>query len=419
MEIKDTKRGPVEVMKMDWIGSAFCVGLTGTPESPGPLMVEGIDPANCPVCESAANSTGVKAPEQRFAAPIIKYKVRGRGQNPYALIEPTTAEVLVWAYTGRIHGMMHDLAAREEMDLRKLDITVDLEDTPGADTYQKIKTLAAIRQPAWKDPKVKDYLRVLWANPENRPANEQLRVACKGRDYARPVLADMVRRAEQQWRDSERGGGSGGDMGAADAGFNGSVADGIDSLLDSDSPASGSAASDADPWADELAGHPGGTEEFASPDQVAAVREAKAQAQREVADIVSPDPFGDETPTAPGATTTGTAAPAAESPSGTEPRSAQTAATGSADPDMLEDLESGTAPDSAREQAVAHAADDMFGESAGPADPPAPATAKSNGRKAKADPPADPEPSLEAPEPAPATVGGSIGFEDLDDLFKD
>jgi hypothetical protein len=379
MEIKETRRGPVEVQKMDWIASAFCVGLTGTPDSPGPLILEGIDPANCPVCESAANATGVKPPEQRFAAPIIKYKVKGRGQNPYALIEPTTAEVLVWAYTSRQHGMLHDLAAREEMDLRKLDITIDLEDTSGADTYQKIKSLAAIRQPAWRDPAVKEYIRRLWANEENRPTDEQLRVACKGRDYARPVLMDMVRRAERQWRDSERGGGSGGDLGAADAGFNGSLDEGIGALLGEGPPGDGHGADPLSP--------------------------AEEPAQN-ITPGVAEDPFADETPDVAGATTTGTSAPAAESPSRTEPESVPSA-------DSSEEPQ-----DAAREQAVADAADGMFGEPAGDSAPPEPART-GNGRrhKAKAEEPA-PEPTPD-PEPAAVPAGNSGGVIDFDDLFSD
>lgn len=356
MEVKDTKRGPIEVQKMDWIGSAFCIGVTGTPDDPGPLMLEGIDPASCPACESAANSTGVKAPEQRFAAPIIKYKIRGRGQNPYELITPTTAEVLVWAYTGRIHGMLHDLAAREGTDLRKLDITVDLEDTAGADTFQKIKTLAAIGEPAWRDPKVRDYLRALWADQDNRPTDEQLRVACKGRDYARPVLADMVRRAERQWRDADRAGGSGGDLGAADAGFNGSLSEGIGSLLDS-----------------------GPKDEDAS----ARIAEMREETRREVTGIVSPDPFADESPAANGVTTTVTSAPDAVSPSGTE-RSPASSAPSTSDP------WDSPLPDDQRAAAVEEAADEIFGPGNG--DGPA------------------------SPSPVPAAKPGNV--VDFDDLFS-
>jgi hypothetical protein len=405
MEVKDTKRGPIEVPKMDWIASAFCLGETGTPENPGPLMLEGIDPANCPACESAANNTGVKAPEQRYAAPVIKYKVKGRGKNPYELIVPTTAEILVWAYTGRQHGMLFDLAAREEMDLRKLDITIDLEDTPGADTFQKIKALGVIRTPAWKDPKVREYLRQLWSDPENRPTDEQLRVACKGRDYARPVLLDMVRRAERQWRDSERGGGSGGDLGAADAGFNGSLDEGIDSLLGQGETVPGSNLAEG-------------------------LDQAGLLSADEKNDIFADIEASKAGPTAGGATTTGTAAPAAESPSRTEPKSAPPAG-GSEEPQ-----------DEAREKAVDAAADDLFGESPGGSAPPEPASSgravnptatarrqggasgsrsrgSGAGSAAASEPPASEEPSLDAPEPASVPAGGGGDVIDFDDLFKD
>ena len=50
LEVKDTKNGPIEVMKMDWIGSVFCLGDNGT-RKPRPLMPGLIHPDNCPVCE--------------------------------------------------------------------------------------------------------------------------------------------------------------------------------------------------------------------------------------------------------------------------------------------------------------------------------------------------------------------------------
>ena len=67
---------------MDWIGNVFCLGETGTPENPGPLILAGIDPGNCPACESAANKTGVAAPQQRFSVNVIKYKVQGPRIQP-------------------------------------------------------------------------------------------------------------------------------------------------------------------------------------------------------------------------------------------------------------------------------------------------------------------------------------------------
>jgi hypothetical protein len=372
MEVKNGKNGPYEAMKMQWIGNVFCLGDAGTPDDPGPMVLNGIDPANCPGCESAANGTGVAGPQQRFAAPVIKYKVKGRGTKPYELVNPISAEILVWAYTGRIHGMLFDLAAERGGDLRKCDVRIELEDTPGADTYQKIKTLAVIDTAAHADPKVREYITALWRDPDNRPTDEQLRDACLGRDVARPVFLDMVRRAERQWRDANRDSGSGGDSSAADAGFNGSLDEGIDALLDSG------------PKNEEA------TER---------IREMKEETRREVTDILSPDdPFADSTQAAPGATTTATSAPAAGSRSGTEPKSA-TSAAGSA-PDPL--------PDDERAAAVEDAADAMFGESQGETAPPEPAR---NGGKAK------PEPVKAEPEPA-AVASGS-GVVDFDDLFSD
>ena len=245
LEVKDTKNGPIEVMKMDWIGSVFCLGETGTPDNPGPLMTAGIDPDNCPVCEVAAKKTGVSPPAQRFAANIIKYKVRGRGPTPYVLASPVSAEVLIWAYTGRVHGTLYELGS-EHGDLRKHDVKLELEDTPAADKWQRMKQIAIIVEPAYKDPRVKEYVTDSWkTHPENRATDEQLRNACQGRDVPRQVLLDMVRRAERQWSQAENAGSGGGDGSQADAGFNGSLSDGIDSLLD---------ASPKDPWVEEERG---------------------------------------------------------------------------------------------------------------------------------------------------------------------
>ena len=278
MEVKETRRGPVETWKMDWIGNVFCLGETGTPESPGPLMLAGIDPANCPACESAASKTGVAAPQQRFSINVIKYKVKGRGSRPYDLASPISAEVLLWGYTSRIFGMLHELES-EHGDLSRHDIKLELEDSPGADTYQKIKQLAVIVEPAYTNPQVKAYLRDLWSNVENRATDDQLRDACLGRDVPRLVMMDMVRRAEKQYHQAEQVGSGGGDTGAADSGFNGDLSEGIGGLLDS-GPLGGddqadAATSSADPWlgetnaalqaidAEKVAG--GGLDEFADP----------------------------------------------------------------------------------------------------------------------------------------------------------
>ena len=41
---------------------------------------------------------------------------------------------------------------------------------------------------------------------ENRATDDQLRDACLGRDVPRLVMMDMVRRAEQQYRQAEQAG---------------------------------------------------------------------------------------------------------------------------------------------------------------------------------------------------------------------
>ena len=410
MEVKETRRGPVETWKMDWIGNVFCIGETGTPEDPGPLMLAGIDPANCPACESAANKTGVAAPQQRFSINIIKYKVKGRGTKPYDLASPISAEVLLWGYTSRIFGMLHELES-EHGDLSRHDIKLELEDSPGADTYQKIKQLAVIVEPAYTNPQVKAYLRDLWGNEENRATDDQLRDACLGRDVPRLVMMDMVRRAEKQYKQAEQVGSGGGDTAAADSGFNGDLSSGVDALLDAgpkNEEALARVAEMQDPWADEaqaVAGTPdgGGLDEFADPTDADIDRlphsafqapagplanamglgEDPALAAQRAA-VAADDPFGDETSSAGGATTTGTPAPAAERASSTAPKSA-TSAGSSEDEDLNE---------------------------------PVAETPKAAGRRTKPKAAASEQLSLDAPEPQPAAAGAKSGAViDFDDLF--
>jgi len=329
-----------------------------------------------------------------------------------------------------------------------------------------MKQISIIVEPACKDPKVSEYVRDLWkTHPENRATDAQLRDACQGRDVPRQVLLDMVRRAERQWSQAENAGSDGGDSAQADAGFNGSLSEGIDSLLE---PGPYDRQS-KDPWAEEeKAAALGGTGEFMSQQEkdaaFAAIEEAKAEAQREVAAIVSPDPLDGDGPfvgilgapstsrtpgaggAATGATTIGISAPAAEWASRTEPKPAQSAAASEDDPfgdagtgipksGSAASTSAGSPADAVRERAVSQVADDMFGEAGNGSAPPAPAGAKTRQRKPKAAlPPVDDlgrvsplddetrggQTEAAASEPEPARVpAGSGDVIDLDDLFRD
>ena len=251
-------------------------------------------------------------------------QVQGPGPrpSPYELASPISAEILIWAYTGRIAGLLYELES-EHGDLHRHDLKMELEDSPGADKYQKIKQLSVIVQPAYSDPKVREYLGgSVERHPENRATDDQLRDACLGRDVPRVVLMDMVRRAERQYRQAEQAGSGGGDTAAADSGFNGDLSSGMDALLDAgpkNEEALARVREMQDPWADEVPAGAGrrwpgrfmaGQDEFADPTDADIDRLPPG----------TDDPFGDETSPATGATTTGTSAPAAEkvSPHGTE-----------------------------------------------------------------------------------------------------
>ena len=353
-EVKEGKNGAYEVTKMDWIGSPFCIGITGTPDNPGPLMDKGIDPDNCPACESAANGTGIQPPQQRFATNVIKYKVR---PGTYDLIIPVSAEILVWAYTARIYATLLQIQ-NEYGDLRRLDVKLELEDSKGADSYQRMKQIGVVvtngqAVPAYSDAKVKAYLQELWqAHPEYRATDDQLRAACKGRDVPRNVIMDMVRRAEGQWRQAQQAGSGSDGTAVAGTAFTGggSLADGLDSLLNSGPPAdvpfeSGPASPSAVPPASTTAAAPASQPAQLSDDPLAdATQQALDEAREQAAQLTS------------------------------------------------QAMEA-----TAREQAVTAAADDLFGAPSG------------NGSAA--------EPAAVLTPPAPAPAAEKV--IDFDDLFKD
>ena len=61
--------------------------------------------------------------------------------------------MLIWAYTGRVHGTLYELGS-EHGDLRKHDVKLEFQDTPAADKWQRMKQIAIIVEPAYRDPRV-------------------------------------------------------------------------------------------------------------------------------------------------------------------------------------------------------------------------------------------------------------------------
>ena len=138
-------RGPIETWKMDWIGNVFCLGETGTPDNPGPLML--LASTRITARRASRRRTRRAWPRRRSGSPPTSSSTRSAAaaRTPYELASPVSAEVLIWAYTGRIHGTLYELGS-EHGDLRRHDVKLELEDTPAADKYQKIKQLADHRE---------------------------------------------------------------------------------------------------------------------------------------------------------------------------------------------------------------------------------------------------------------------------------
>lgn len=85
---------------MEFVGRPLCIG------DPGIIGDNGVDPANCPVCERATKSEEVSAPERRFSTNIIRYNTRSDG----ALVNPFGCTSLVWSFTENVFNKLLNIA---------------------------------------------------------------------------------------------------------------------------------------------------------------------------------------------------------------------------------------------------------------------------------------------------------------------
>lgn len=284
--------------KTNWVGTPICLGRFPV------LMEDGMDPEYCPACESA-KSGGVKPPEVRYATNIIKYATRPNSFEPF---DPFSAQVLAWTLTSKRYGKLVDMQ-EDAGPLLGYDLLLGPAEKPIKFQKYDIAKASAV---AWrvlskKDPAIAEYIKKLWNTPGNRATDAQLQALCGRLVTNRQLLLQDVRKCEVSWAKA-----LGTDASATTgAEFSGNghapgVAEGLDDLLS------------------DVTGDPAPAAPDASAGQLAGVQAAKAQAQSEVADILSPDPLAgleEETP-----------APAAAAPAQAASTAPQTGTPTASDP---------------------------------------------------------------------------------------
>jgi hypothetical protein len=231
---------------MGFVGQRICLG------DPSVVEDKGLDVARCPACESAGHGTKGMAPERRFAVPVIRYKCKKR--NSTDLQSTPGGDILVWKLGQRLYNQLIDnkKAIRELLEipeeqktfpLRSADIVIECEDG----NFNRLAFKPPMR-PAYRDPKVFEWVKELKADKDIWPTDAQLKAAC-GRDGDRDHMVMDVQSVEDRWRKAERAGKDG--VRRPDPTGNGPVSN-------------GQAPQDVDAsLTDLLADHPGGLDEFA------------------------------------------------------------------------------------------------------------------------------------------------------------
>ena len=233
------------------------------------------DPDNCPACREALKDEieGLQA-DRRYALPVIRYACKNTKSDVVRTGKTAGGDIVVFCLTSRMYkdlikciGQMRDLLeipAPQEIHLRSADVIVERE--PGGP--MRLKWLAPKRSAARADEGVRDFIRALWGDPENRPSDAQLRARC-GREPDLGFLMKDLRWAASQWakvRRYEKSGTADADPldGEAARDRTALSAREVDDILGEDETDNASQAKPA-AAADPLAGdgeHPGGVGEF-------------------------------------------------------------------------------------------------------------------------------------------------------------
>jgi hypothetical protein len=326
MTTKSGKNGTKSVFSTAYKGRRLCTGREDV------LKAKMMDPDECVICALVKRLADAEIGEAinlraqtRYALPVVRYNCRTTKVH-MPLQVPFSGQVLIlgmsqwtWNRVDGVRGQMAEVLNLDSVDGIALDMT-DIVVHCESGAWQKYDNIYPVRAARLHDSEqgraVKAAIEGLWAAVENRPTDADLLAACGklADDWLPRDLEDV----EWAWRKAAgliAGGGddpTGGDV------FGGAnLADGLNDLE--------AGLFDDQPAADPLAGHPGGTAEFAPADQQAEVAAAEAAdaARVSASAATSPaevsDSLFEETPAAQPAREPATVGAAA--PNGAPPKS--------------------------------------------------------------------------------------------------
>lgn len=192
-----------QVPKTTWVSSPICLGDADV------LDEEGIDPANCPICERAAAGEKGARPKRRFAMHVIRTNTV---PNTFDANE-TGASLIIWAFTDQIFNQLFALQKQWGLDKH------DLQLGPCEDAVmQKAKLAIAPGTAVTEDIKKKVYVD---KNKADDPT-----IFCGTRKSKDRILEDLAQ-VDAQWAKSN------GDTDSGDVVSDSvDLSSGISSLLD-------------------------------------------------------------------------------------------------------------------------------------------------------------------------------------------
>jgi hypothetical protein len=282
MTTKESKQGTKNVPKTDYKGRRLCTGRESV------LKAKMMDPDECVICALVKQLADAEISEAidmraqtRYALPVVRYNCRTTKVH-MPLQVPYSGQVLIlgmsqwtWNRVDGVRGQMAEVLGVDSVDDISLDMT-DLVIHCESGTWQKYDNIYPVRAARLHDSEqgraVKAAIEGLWGAVENRPADEDLLLACGKQpdNWLARDLEDVLWAWQKAYNlVGSHGGGADPTGGGAFGGAN--LADGLNDLeadlFGGDQPAD-----------DPLAGHPGGTAEFAPAERQAEVAAAEAAA---------------------------------------------------------------------------------------------------------------------------------------------
>lgn len=167
---------------MEFVSRPQCLGDHAT------IDVDGIDPANCPLCARAKVSEEIAPPERRFAMNIIKYNTKNDG----TVVSPFGCSSQVWTFTESVFNKLYSVA-QEHGGLVGKDLILGPCQPP--ELFQKFDILAGGKNIWETDDRIKDM--VVETHKNNRV--EDLEAACGRKVEVKWLKADVEKVADK-WR---------------------------------------------------------------------------------------------------------------------------------------------------------------------------------------------------------------------------